>query len=120
MEKKHLLLVCRKAPYGNALSREAIDIALAAAVFDQQLSLLFTGDGVLQLLDQQQPEDLGLKSQQKLLSALELYDINNLFVDTDALTARHINEADLFIATKPLDQSGMSALLLQADIILNF
>jgi len=38
---KRILIICRKAPYGNSLSREALDIALAASVFDQSLALLF-------------------------------------------------------------------------------
>ena len=50
---KKILIHCRKPPYGNSLAREAIDIALATAAFDQALTLLFSEDGVFQLLDQQ-------------------------------------------------------------------
>ena len=120
MSKKHLLIICRKAPYGNSLSREAVDIALAAAVFDQDISLLFTGDGVLQLLNDQNPITIEQKSQEKLLSALAMYDINNVYADDEALAARSIDIATLPAQPTTLNQKDIAALLLKADITLNF
>jgi tRNA 2-thiouridine synthesizing protein C len=117
---KRILIVCRQAPYGNALAREAIDVALATAVFDQNLALLFIGDGVWQLLKNQQSESIAAKSQQKMLAALVLYDIEDIYVDSEALNSRNITADELSITTKNLSSNRIVELLDNADIILNF
>jgi tRNA 2-thiouridine synthesizing protein C len=118
--RKNFLLVCRKPPYGDSLAKEAIDIALATAVFEQDLTIVFMGDGVWQLHDNQNSQSINSKNQQKLLSALPLYDINNIVVDTEALQERNINITELFLEAKSLSNSQLSSLFEDADVILNF
>ena len=62
---KSLLLLIRHSPYGSSLARASIDVALAAAAFDQAVSLLFVGDGVLQLLPEQRTEQQGVQNQER-------------------------------------------------------
>ncbi len=40
-----LVVLTRKAPYGSAAPREALDTVLAAAAFDVPTTLVFDGDG---------------------------------------------------------------------------
>lgn len=116
---KRLLLVCRKPPYGNALARESVEIALAAAVFDQNLAIAFIDDGVWQLQDQQNPEQLELKSQQKLLSALPLYGVEHIYADADALRQRAISPTDLAVKAQLLAPKALAELFNDADMIVN-
>jgi tRNA 2-thiouridine synthesizing protein C len=58
---KKILLVSRHAPYGNSTARESIDIALAAAAYDQDIGILFMDDGVFQLLKNQQSQHVDQK-----------------------------------------------------------
>ena len=118
MSNKRILLVCRKAPYGNALARETAEIALAAGAFDQELAIAFIGDGVWQLLDQQDSTDIQQKNHQKLLSAFELYGISESYVESEALTERQIDQSRLSLAAKPADQQQLAELFQQADIVL--
>ena len=118
--KKRILLVCRQAPYGNALAREAIEIALAASVFDQNLALVFIGDGVWQLNSGQDSSAIKYKNQEKLLSALALYDISEIYADGTALSERNITDDALSIAAKALTDAALAELLETADVILNF
>jgi tRNA 2-thiouridine synthesizing protein C len=55
---KRLLVIMRHSPYGSSIARASIDTVLAMAVFEQPVSLLFAGDGALQLLPGQDCEEL--------------------------------------------------------------
>ncbi len=118
--QKNLLLICRKAPYGNALPREAIDIALAASAFDQNVSLLFSGDGVWQLLKQQKSDSINSKNHGKVLSALALYGIENIYVDNDSLKQRNLSKDNLLVDTKSVTINEIKALCNNCDTIFNF
>ena len=41
MSQRSLLLVFRRAPYGGSSGRAGLDLAMAAAAFEQPVSLLF-------------------------------------------------------------------------------
>jgi tRNA 2-thiouridine synthesizing protein C len=117
---KRFLLVCRRPPYGESFAREALDVALAAAAFDQKVALLFLGDGVLQLLGAQQAEQIGQKALHKQLGALPLYDVDKLYVDAQALQARKLEPADLALPALPLSVPEITALLDEYDVVLGF
>ena len=79
-----LLVIIRCPPYGSSLARASLEVALAAAAFDQKVSLLFLGDGVLQLLPGQDSQALGRKNQERTLASLPLYDIEQVYLDAEA------------------------------------
>ena len=82
--RNSLLLIVRHSPYGSGLARAAVDLALACGAFEQEVTLLFTGAGVLQLMRQQNGNKLGLKDIGKQLASLPLYDIESVYVDAEA------------------------------------
>ncbi|MDX1735029.1 MAG: sulfurtransferase complex subunit TusC, partial [Halioglobus sp.] len=84
MSARRTLLVIRHSPYGGSLARSAVDTALAAAAFDQPVTLLFMGDGVLQLLPGQDSKAAGMKNIGRQLASLPLYDIDKVYLDSDA------------------------------------
>ncbi len=81
-----------QSPYSGSLSREAIDYCLAAAAFEQDLELLFTGDAVLQLIKNQEPSAIDQKNLTKTLSALPIYGIDKFYVDSNSLAQYGIND----------------------------
>lgn len=117
---KRTLIVCRQAPYGSALSRAAVDVALATAVFEQALAVVFTGDGVWQLSKQQDSNAIDCKNHSKALSAFGMYDISELYVDGTSLTQRQLDSSDLIIEAKVLDRPSLGQLIDSFDTILNF
>jgi len=117
---KSLLLLIRHSPYGSSLARASIDVALAAAAFDQAVSLLFVGDGVLQLLPEQQTEQQGVRNQGKLLASLPLYDIEQVYVDAEAAQRYQLDLNTAPLNTQALDREAMSRLLLTHDHLLGF
>ena len=44
------LIVLRSTPYGNTNAKDALDVVLTLAAFEQQPALLYQGLGVQQLL----------------------------------------------------------------------
>lgn len=119
-QNKSIVVVCRKAPYGETLAREAIDVALAISVFEQKLAIVFTGDGVWQLLKEQNSTEIQTKNQAKQLSALSLYDINDVYIDSEALQKRQLSENDLIIEGKLLPPTSLATVINEFDVILSF
>jgi tRNA 2-thiouridine synthesizing protein C len=117
--RKKVLIILTQSPYNGSLSREAIDYCLAAAAFEQDLELLFTGDAVLQLIKDQNPSAISQKNLTKTLSALPIYGINKFYVDSSSLVQYGIND-NLCLPTDKVDASEISVLLANADTILNF
>lgn len=117
---KRILIICRQAPYANSLAREALDIALATSIFEQDLALLFLSDGVWQLHKKQNSETLSVKNHGKIISALPLYDINDIYIDQQALDQRHLTVDDLLINAIALNNEEISSFINSFDLILNF
>ncbi len=119
-EAKRVLLVIRHSPYGSSLARASIDLALAAAAFDQDVSLLFLGDGVLQLCPDQQADAVGSRNLGRLLASLPLYDITQVYVDADAVTRYRLDLAAAPVTAQALDRQAISQLMGSHDHLVGF
>jgi tRNA 2-thiouridine synthesizing protein C len=120
MQKK-MLLISRHAPYGNSTAREAIDIALAASVYDQDISVLFMDDGIFQLLKNQHSQLIDQKNIASTLPALPLYGIENLYVHQESLNERAIAPEELVLENITiLNNNDVKQLLTQQDHLLSF
>ncbi len=118
---KKILLISRQAPYGKSTAREAIDIALAASVYDQDIGILFMDDGVFQLLKSQQSQYIDLKNIASILPALALYGIENIYVHQESLEARTIKADELILNDlQLLNNKDIGHLLSQQDQLLSF
>lgn len=118
--RKSILIVSRHAHPGSSLPRSALDTALAAAAFDQPVSLLFQGEGVLQLLSGQDSRATGVRNLRKVIDSLSLYDIETLYVDAAAVSAFGLEAGDLPAGAQLLDAAGVQALLARHDHVLGF
>jgi tRNA 2-thiouridine synthesizing protein C len=80
-------LIClSQSPYASQSAKESLDLALVMAAFEQNPGLLFIDEGVLQLLPKAaQPSPH--KHIGKVISALEMYDISQLWVEQESLQA---------------------------------
>ena len=117
---KRQLVVIRQTPYGNSLARAALDAALTAAAFEQAVSLLFLGEGVLQLLPAQDSTVINTRNIARLIASLPLYDIETLHVDADALNRYSIAAQDLPQNLKLLDAADIHQLIAEHDHVLSF
>ena len=116
--RKKVLFLLQHAPYGSSHARELIDTIYATAAFDQNVQLLFTGEGIWQLLPDQQGNAIASKDVGKLLGALSYYDIHALFVDEFSLNTRKLDISELTLPVVSLDNAAMRQLLREADCVI--
>jgi tRNA 2-thiouridine synthesizing protein C len=114
---KNYLFVMRNAPHSGIYVQELLDMVLITAAFDQQTSLLFIDDGVFQLKNAQHPAVLGQKDTAALFKTLELYEVRDLFVESESLQERGLKRGDLLLPAQPVSRSGIAALLRRYDVI---
>lgn len=116
---KKILVVKRQPPYYGTSARESIDAVLVSAAYDQAISVVFTDDGVFQLLPHQKPS-VGTNNIQKALDGLELYDITHIYAVSEALSARNIDPESLNISLKLISREEYANLLNHQDVVLSF
>ncbi|OOF58627.1 sulfurtransferase complex subunit TusC [Rodentibacter myodis] len=112
----------RSAPHGSSKTREGLDALLAATAFcdEQDIGVFFVDDGVLNLLNGQQPERLLQKDFVRTFKLLDLYDINQRFVCQDSLEKFGITENELVLSAEKIDRTLLMAKLNQAEKLLTF
>lgn len=117
---KNMLIVNQAAPYSKSNAKEALDLALAAATFDQDVNILFTGDACYQLLNQQQPEYADSKNITRMLKALPIYGVNELYVDSESMACRNIDELADGLSVKQVSPEEIKQLYQNADAVIRF
>ena len=117
---KKFLYVNRRAPHGTIYAHEALEVVLIGAAFDQDVSLAFIDDGVFQLKKEQDTADIYTKNFSKIYSALEMYDVEKLYVEKESLESRGLTEDDLSVDVKIIDSKEMKKLITDSEVILNF
>ena len=117
-----LAFLFRTAPHGNAISREGLDALLAATAFcdEEEIGVFFIDDGVLNLLDGQNPELLLQKDFIRTFKLLDLYDIEQRFVCADSLDQYNLQTEQLIISAEKIDRTSLINKLSQAEKCLRF
>ena len=91
-----------------------------ASAFGVNLSLLFIGDGIFQLKKNQQPEHINAKHFTAIFTALDLYDIKQIYATASGLDSRCISAVDLCIPVNIISATALTKLIHQQDVVLNF
>ena len=117
-----LAFLFRTTPHGNAISREGLDALLAATAFcdEEEIGVFFIDDGVLNLLDGQNPELLLQKDFIRTFKLLDLYDIEQRFVCTDSLDQYNLQTEQLIISAEKIARTSMINKLSQAEKVFTF
>jgi tRNA 2-thiouridine synthesizing protein C len=120
MSKKTILIVQRSPPYGSSHAKEALDLALAAGTFEQEVDFLLTGDACYQLQSNQEPSQIHQKSLGQMMKALPIYGVETILVDRASLEERRITNIDPALSIKLVDQSQIKQLYQQAGNVIRF
>ena len=120
ISRKKFGVLLRHAPYGNSFAQEALDATLAMSLFGQEMTLIFLGDGVFQLLKHQQTEGVRQKAFSKQIAAFEHFDIEPIFVCSQSLAQRGISTDALCIDVISIGPDAIKAILNQQDTLLSF
>lgn len=117
---KKLLYVNRKPPYGTIYALESLEVVLIGAAFEQDVSMVFMDDGVFEIKKGQDTKGIEMKNFSPTYRALEMYDVEKLYVDKASLEARGLSEDDLVVPVEVLDTDELRSLMDEQDVILTF
>ena len=117
-----LAFLFRTAPHGNAISLEGLDALLAATAFcdEEEIGVCFIDDGVLNLLDGQNPELLLQKDFIRTFKLLDLYDIEQRFVCADSLDQYNLQTEQFIISAEKIDRTSLIKKLSQIEKVFTF
>jgi tRNA 2-thiouridine synthesizing protein C len=115
-----ILIVNQSAPYSSGNAKESLDLALAAGTFEQDVSILFTGDACYQLLTSQKPNKIDSKNLNQMLKVLPIYGVDKLFVDEQSLLDRNIQYIDDDIKVTKISASESRELYQNATTVFRF
>ena len=118
-QKKQLTFLSRAAPYGTNRPQLCLDMALAAAVFEQTVNYVFLDDGVFQLLEGQNAEGIQSKTLGNALETLDLYGIDRVIVEAEAMTARGLSPDDLLLPAQVLNSDEIGEIIAESDAVFN-
>lgn len=118
--KKNIAVIIRSAPYGSSKARDAIDFVLTASAYEQDISVVFQNDGVFQLLQNQDSSELQLKRISALISAFEMYEIDQVYYSQSCLIERNIDHKHLINGPQEIDEYEIQNILNKADTVLTF
>ena len=117
---KKFMFINRKAPYGTVYALESLEVVLITAAFDQDVSLVFSDDGVYQIKKGQDTAAIGMKNISPTYRALEGYDVEKLYVDKESLDERGLTAEDLLVDVEIISRAQMADLMDDQDVVMSF
>lgn len=117
---KKFMFINRKAPYGTVYALESLEVVLITAAFDQDVSLVFSDDGVYQIKKGQVTDGIGMKNFSPTYRALEGYDVEKLYVDKESMDERGLTQDDLLVDVEIISRAKMADLMDDQDVVMSF
>ncbi|MGH8503936.1 MAG: sulfurtransferase complex subunit TusC [Gammaproteobacteria bacterium] len=114
------MLVNRKPPHGSIYAQEALEVALIAGAFEQDVSLAFLDDGVYQLVKGQNTRSIGAKDFARAFRALKDFGVDKLYVERESLQARGLHTTDLIVQVQCVSARSLGELMARQDVLLSF
>ncbi|HHF6569116.1 TPA: sulfurtransferase complex subunit TusC [Haemophilus influenzae] len=112
----------RTSPHGTSISREGLDAILAATAFCEpnDIGIFFINDGVLNLIDNQQPEIIQQKDFIRTFKLLDLYDVEQRFICTASLQKFKLDNRELILSCEKINRSLLLEKLNQTEKLFTF
>ena len=117
---KRFCYLNRRAPYGTVYALESLEVVLIGAAFEQDVSMVFVDDGVYQLKKGQDTKGVEMKNFSPTYRALEMYDVEKLYVERESMEARGLTEDDFVVPVQVLSSKELADLMEEQDVILSF
>ncbi len=114
---RRVMVVLRDPPHGGARARERIDLVLMALALELEVSIVFLGAGVLQLLRPDAGAD-SVHDHGAALGSLPLYGIHGVYAEAEALRRYRIDPDALRLPVTVLGAAELGALIHRQDRLL--
>lgn len=107
-------------PWSGDTARNALDMLMMAVSLDQDVQVVFTDDGVYQLLAQR-AELLETKNPlAKYRVLIDIFELEKIYVLQSALTERNLQPQLLHIQAQPISDAEFAELLSQSTKVVRF
>ena len=116
---KSVLVRMSKSPLNGLISGEQLETAMVAAAFEQEVSILFIGDGVFNLLPAKETNEVTGYNIEKMLLALPTFEVNDLFICERSLEQRQIGVSHLPKNAKVITFEDQRRLIKTTDVVLS-
>ncbi len=113
------LFCMRQPPYQDRTAREGIDVLLTWAAFEMHPALIFLDAGVLQLLPKTD-DPTAQKQIAKLLTALPIYGVDQVYIERQSLVAYNLQQQQLSLPVILVDRQQLPQLMANYDSHLSF
>lgn len=118
---KRIAFIFTSAPHGSTAGREGLDALMAASAYSDNIGVFFLGDGVFQLIANQQPDAILSRDYIATFKVLPLYDIEEYWVCQASLRERGLNDATAFVLpVQLLEPDAMRNKLDEFDVVMTF
>ena len=100
--------------------KEAIDLGLVCAAFDQRVNLIFVNAGLNNLIKEQSAAILKDKNHVDIIKGLEFYDIENIYLEKETLDKTCLKKDDLLASVQIITSTDINDLNLKANHLVVF
>lgn len=114
---KKILVIHTKSALNTLSGKEALDLSLIFGAYEQEVSVLFYQHGVSQAVAHQDPELIKQKDYLSTIKALDIYDIDQVFVSESCLQELHMDSLELQPDVSKIDLTQIQQLKQNADHI---
>ena len=117
---KKFMYVNRRPPYGSVYALESLEVVLIGAAFEQDVCMVFLDDGVYEIQKGQDTAEVDMKNFSPTYRALEMYDVEKLYVDKDSMEERGLTTEDFIVPVEVCTSEQISDLMEEQDVIMSF
>ncbi|HET9678704.1 MAG: sulfurtransferase complex subunit TusC [Buchnera aphidicola (Tetraneura akinire)] len=118
---KSIAFTINRSIHGSNIGIEGLNVILAAATIQNNIGIFFIGDGILQILNFKNSENIFSRNYPAYFLILVTYGIKKFYVCKKSLLDRDINiQKVFFIDVIVLDPNKMREKIDSYDLILNF
>ena len=82
--------------------------------------MVFLDDGVYQIMKNQDTTKLGMKNFSPTYRALEMYDVEKLYVEKESMDSRGLTEDDFVVPVEVKTAAEITDMMDEMDVLLNF
>ena len=109
------MITISDAPFVNGRARERLDLALMALALDHQVTVVFSGPGVLQLAPERQTGPI--RDFTRAIASLSLYGAEAIYASEPSLRRFGLDPALLSIPAQCLGDAELAHLRQQQDVL---
>jgi tRNA 2-thiouridine synthesizing protein C len=110
MNSKRCLVIHTQSSFNSLQGKEALDVSLILGSYEQDVTVVFMQHGVFQTLAHQDPESIKQKDYVSTIKALDIYDIEQVYVHEDSLNEFGLQDNERLPNVETIDSQKLRAL----------